>query len=94
MFINSGDDFINPPELGIAEREIKKVKNGKFVLLPSVRADARPRHPHLGGRLAAVFKRIAGRIAALSDSAERLQIFSTLMSPSPVRTSMERRRRR
>ncbi len=35
MFINSGDDFINPPELGIAEREIKKVKNGKFILLPA-----------------------------------------------------------
>jgi homoserine O-acetyltransferase/O-succinyltransferase len=34
MFINSADDFINPPELGIAEREIKKVKAGKFVLLP------------------------------------------------------------
>ncbi len=35
MFINSADDFINPPELGIAEREIKKVNNGKFVLLPT-----------------------------------------------------------
>jgi homoserine O-acetyltransferase len=35
MFINSGDDFINPPELGIAEREIKKVRNEKFVLLPA-----------------------------------------------------------
>jgi len=34
MFVNSADDLINPPELGIAEREIKKVKNGKFVLLP------------------------------------------------------------
>jgi homoserine O-acetyltransferase/O-succinyltransferase len=34
MFVNSADDQINPPELGIAEREIKKVKNGKFVLLP------------------------------------------------------------
>src|SRR5262249_13224863 len=34
MFINSADDFINPPELGIVEREIKKVKAGKFVLLP------------------------------------------------------------
>jgi homoserine O-acetyltransferase len=34
MFINSADDFINPPDLGIAEREIKKVKNGKFILLP------------------------------------------------------------
>ena len=34
MHINSADDSINPPELGIAEREIKKVKNGRFVLLP------------------------------------------------------------
>ena len=34
MFVNSADDFINPPELGIAEREIQKVKNGKFVLIP------------------------------------------------------------
>jgi homoserine O-acetyltransferase len=33
--INSGDDFINPPELGIAEREIKRVKGGRFVLLPA-----------------------------------------------------------
>ena len=35
MFVNSADDFINPPELGIAEREIQKVKNGKFVLIPA-----------------------------------------------------------
>jgi homoserine O-acetyltransferase len=34
MYVNSADDFINPPELGIAEREIKKVPNGRFVLLP------------------------------------------------------------
>jgi len=34
MYINSADDFINPPELGIADREIKRIKNGKFVLLP------------------------------------------------------------
>src|SRR3984957_8078669 len=33
--VNSGDDFINPPELGIAEREIKRVKGGRFVLLPA-----------------------------------------------------------
>ncbi len=35
MWVNSGDDFINPPELGIAEREVKKVKNARFVLLPA-----------------------------------------------------------
>jgi homoserine O-acetyltransferase len=33
--VNSGDDFINPPELGIAEREIKRIKGGRFVLLPA-----------------------------------------------------------
>ena len=35
MFVNSADDFINPPELGIAEKEIQRVKRGKFVLIPA-----------------------------------------------------------
>jgi homoserine O-acetyltransferase/O-succinyltransferase len=34
MWINSADDFINPPELGIAEREVKHIKNARFILLP------------------------------------------------------------
>jgi homoserine O-acetyltransferase/O-succinyltransferase len=32
--INSADDVINPPELKIIDRDIQRVKNGKFVLLP------------------------------------------------------------
>jgi len=35
LFVNSGDDFINPPELAVAEREIKRVKHGKFLLIPA-----------------------------------------------------------
>ena len=35
MWINSADDFINPPELGIAEREAKRLKNGRFLLIPA-----------------------------------------------------------
>jgi homoserine O-acetyltransferase len=35
ILVNSADDFINPPELGIAEREIKRVKGARFVLLPA-----------------------------------------------------------
>ena len=35
MWINSADDFINPPELGIAEREVKKIPHGKYVLIPA-----------------------------------------------------------
>ncbi len=34
MWINSADDFINPPELGIAEKESKRLKNGTIVLIP------------------------------------------------------------
>jgi len=34
MWINSADDFINPPELGIAEKQSARLKHGKFVLLP------------------------------------------------------------
>jgi homoserine O-acetyltransferase len=35
LHINSADDFVNPPDLGIAEREIKRVKKGRFILLPA-----------------------------------------------------------
>ena len=35
MWINSADDFINPPELGIAGREVKQIPRGKFVLIPA-----------------------------------------------------------
>ena len=34
MWVNSADDFINPPELGLAEQSVKQIKHGKFVLLP------------------------------------------------------------
>jgi homoserine O-acetyltransferase len=34
VHVNFGDDFINPPDLGIAEREIQNVHGGRFVLVP------------------------------------------------------------
>jgi homoserine O-acetyltransferase len=34
LAINSADDEINPPELGVMEKEIKRVRRGSFVLLP------------------------------------------------------------
>ncbi len=34
MWVNSADDAVNPPELGIAEEQVKKIKRAKFVLLP------------------------------------------------------------
>lgn len=32
--VNSADDEVNPPELGIMEKEIKKVVKGRYILLP------------------------------------------------------------
>jgi homoserine O-acetyltransferase len=32
--INSADDLINPPELGILEREIKRVAKGRAIMIP------------------------------------------------------------
>ncbi len=34
LAINSADDQVNPPELGILERETQRVKNGQSVVLP------------------------------------------------------------
>jgi homoserine O-acetyltransferase len=33
--VNSADDVVNPPELGILEREIKKVPRGRYILIPT-----------------------------------------------------------
>ena len=34
LAINSADDVINPPELGILEREIKRVPHGRAIVIP------------------------------------------------------------
>jgi len=33
--INSADDEVNPPELGILDREIKRVPRGRYILIPT-----------------------------------------------------------
>jgi homoserine O-acetyltransferase/O-succinyltransferase len=35
MLINDAEDHANPPELGTVERAMKRVKNGRYVLLPA-----------------------------------------------------------
>jgi homoserine O-acetyltransferase len=35
LAINSADDERNPPELGVLDREIKRVKNGRALLIPA-----------------------------------------------------------
>jgi homoserine O-acetyltransferase len=34
LAINSADDLINPPELGILEQEIKRVAHGRAIVIP------------------------------------------------------------
>ncbi|HEV8365841.1 MAG TPA: alpha/beta fold hydrolase [Gemmatimonadaceae bacterium] len=35
LAINSADDFVNPPELGLMEKLMPRVRNGRFVLIPT-----------------------------------------------------------
>lgn len=34
LWINSADDYINPPELGIAEKMVKRMPHARFILVP------------------------------------------------------------
>jgi homoserine O-acetyltransferase len=34
LWINSADDFINPPELGIAQKLVTRMPHAKFILIP------------------------------------------------------------
>ena len=35
LAINSADDFVNPPELGILEKAVMRVPHGRYVLIPT-----------------------------------------------------------
>jgi homoserine O-acetyltransferase len=58
MWINSADDFINPPDLGIAEQQVKRLKNGKFVLIPA----SEQTHGHGTHTFAAIWKQYMAEI--------------------------------
>ncbi len=62
LAINSADDLINPPELGILEREIRRVKGGRAVVVPlSDRTAGHGTHT-----LAAVWKQYLAELLAAS----------------------------
>ena len=44
--VNSADDLVNPPEIGLLEKEIKRVPQGTRDHDPAQRQDRRPRHAH------------------------------------------------
>jgi homoserine O-acetyltransferase len=63
MAVNTADDLINPPELGILEREIRRVPRGKAVVIPNGPAtDGHGTHT-----LAAVWKQYLVELLANSE---------------------------
>jgi len=62
-WINSADDFVNPPELGIAEPAAKKIKNGRFILLPA----SDQTHGHGTPTWAAVWQQYLGELLAATQ---------------------------
>lgn len=62
LAVNSADDLINPPELGILEHEIKRVPNGRAVVVP-LSPETRGHGTHT---IAAVWKRYLEELLALS----------------------------
>jgi homoserine O-acetyltransferase len=52
MWVNSADDFINPPELGLAEGFAKQLKHGRYVLIPA----SKDTHGHGTHTWAAIWK--------------------------------------
>ena len=61
--VNSADDLINPPELGILEREIKRVARGRAIAVP-MSAETRGHGTHT---VAAVWKRYLEELLAVSS---------------------------
>jgi homoserine O-acetyltransferase len=50
LAVNSADDLINPPELGLIEREIKRVPHARFVMIP-LSPDSRGHGSHTVAKL-------------------------------------------
>ncbi|HLG85887.1 MAG TPA: alpha/beta fold hydrolase [Alphaproteobacteria bacterium] len=65
MWVNSADDFINPPELGIAERDVKKIRKARFVLIPA----SENTHGHGTHTWAAIWQNYMAKL--LKESARR-----------------------
>ena len=73
LAINSADDERNPPELGVLDREIKRVKNGRVLLIPGSDQTAGPRHHRPGAILEAAARRAAANPHRAKGSSRKEQ---------------------
>ena len=65
--INSADDMINPPELGIMERQIRRVPRGRYILIP-VSSQTRGHGTH---SLPALWQGYLGELLDQTDASPR-----------------------
>ncbi len=63
LAINSADDAVNPPELEIVEKEIKRVKSGRFILLP-ITGETRGHGTHT---IAAIWQKYLAELLTASE---------------------------
>ena len=61
--INFADDEVNPPELGILEREIQRVPRGRYILFPA----SEETHGHGTHSLPALWKHHLIELLAATD---------------------------
>jgi homoserine O-acetyltransferase len=65
--INSADDQVNPPELGILDEAIRRVPRGRYILLP-ITAETRGHGTH---SLPAIWRKHLAELLAVSDPARK-----------------------
>ena len=75
LAINSADDERNPPETGIMERELKRIKDARLLLIPGSEVDAGPRYYFVGEVLEA-----AGSGAAADSAPSGEELMFSLVS--------------
>jgi homoserine O-acetyltransferase len=74
LAVNSADDVVNPPELGLMERLMPRVKHGRYVLIPTsdvTRGHGTHSLPTVWGRYLADFLRELDRPASTGPGALR-----------------------
>ena len=73
LAINSADDVVNPPELGLMEKLMPRVKHGRYVLIPTsdqTRGHGTHSLPAIWGKYLAEFlKELTPRAVAVIDRA-------------------------
>ena len=67
LLINAADDERNPPETGVTDAALKRIKNGRLFLIPAIERDARPSHHRQGEVLQEAVGGAAADRAAAGD---------------------------